>query len=216
MPPTRLPPLNALRAFEATARRASFKAAAEELFVTPTAISHQIRQLEAFLGVRVLDRSPRAVALTAGGAALYEATATGFAEIGRVAARLRGTQEPATLTLSSTTAFLSQWLAPRMGELRRLHPQIDLRLHASDAIVELRAGGIEAAIRYGRGPFADAASVALRDDAFVPVCSPRLGIARPDDLRQATLIHIEGRTRPKPAPDWPRWCALVGLDDVDT
>lgn len=213
---SRLPPLKSLRAFEAAARRASFKAAAEELFVTPTAISHQIRQLEDFLGVRVLDRSPRAVSLTAEGAALYEVTRSGFAEIGKVVARLRGTQKPATLTLSSTTAFLSQWLAPRMGELRRLDPQIELRLHASDAVVDLSAGGIEAAIRYGPGPFADAASVVLCDDVFVPVCSPRLGLSKPEDLRQAPLIHIEGRTRPKPIPDWPRWCARAGLAEIDT
>jgi LysR family glycine cleavage system transcriptional activator len=211
-----LPPLSSLRAFEAAARRASFKKAAEELFVTPTAISHQIRQLETWLGVRVLDRTPRAVTLTAEGSALYEAVASGFAGIGKVASQLRGAQVPATLTLSSTPAFLSHWMAPRMGELRRLHPDIDLRLHASDAVVDLRSGGIEAAIRYGKGPFAGAASIALRQDAFAPVCSPRLGLSRPADLRQATLIHIDGRTSPTPPPDWPRWCARAELGGVDT
>ncbi|WP_447735112.1 LysR family transcriptional regulator [Rhodanobacter soli] len=85
----RLPPLTSLRAFEAAARRSSFKAAAEELFVTPTAISHQIRQLEAHLGLRVLERTPRAVRLTAEGSVLYEATASGFAEIARAVAQLQ-------------------------------------------------------------------------------------------------------------------------------
>jgi LysR family transcriptional regulator, glycine cleavage system transcriptional activator len=211
-----LPPLASLRAFEAAARRASFKLAAEELFVTPTAISHHVRQLETYLGVRVLNRTPRAVTLTAEGNALYGVTASGFDEIAKVVARLRGSETPKTLTLSSTTAFLNHWLAPRMGELRRLHPEIDLRLHASNDVVELRSGGIEAAIRYGKGPFAGAAGIALCDDAFAPVCSPRLGLTAPKDLRRATLIHIEGRSRPKPLPDWQRWCAMAGVADIDT
>jgi LysR family glycine cleavage system transcriptional activator len=212
----RLPPLTSLRAFEAAARRSSFKAAAEELFVTPTAISHQIRQLEAHLGLRVLERTPRAVRLTAEGSVLYEATASGFAEIARAVAQLQRRQHPAILTLTSTTAFLSHWMVPRLGELRRLLPDVDLRLHASDAIVELRAGGVDAAIRYGKGPFAGVASVPLRDDAFGPVCSPGLGLATPDDLRRAALIHVDGRQMPVLSPDWPRWCAEAGLRDVDT
>src|SRR5690348_10124383 len=100
----RLPPLTSLRAFEAVARRSSFKAAAEELFVTSTAISHQIRQLEAHLGLRVLERTPRAVKLTEEGRLLYAATASGFAEIASAVAQLRRRQAPAILTLSSTTA----------------------------------------------------------------------------------------------------------------
>jgi LysR family glycine cleavage system transcriptional activator len=210
----RLPPLTSLRAFEAAARRSSFKAAAEELFVTPTAISHQIRQLEAHLGLRVLERTPRTVRLTAEGSVLYEATASGFAEIARAVAQLRRRREPAILTL--TTAFLSHWMVPRLTELRRLLPHVDLRLHASDAIVDLRSGGVDAAIRYGKGPFAEVNSVPLRDDVFGPVCSPALALSKLDDLRQATLIHIDGRQVPAPSPDWPRWCAEAGLRDVDT
>ncbi|MFC5436139.1 LysR substrate-binding domain-containing protein [Rhodanobacter umsongensis] len=211
-----LPPLSSLRAFEAVARRSSFKAAAEELFVTPTAISHQIRQLEAHLGLRMLERSPRAVRLTAEGSVLYEATTSGFAEIAKAVAHLRLRQESAILTLSSTTAFLSHWLVPRLTELSRLLPDVDLRLHASDAIVELRSGGVDAAVRYGKGPFARVATVPLRDDVFGPVCSPMLGLSKLDDLRQATLIHIDGRQVPTPTPDWTRWCAEAGLLNVDT
>jgi LysR family transcriptional regulator, glycine cleavage system transcriptional activator len=212
----RLPPLTSLRAFEAAARRSSFKAAAEELFVTPTAISHQIRQLEAHLGLRVLERTPRTVRLTAEGSVLYEATASGFAEIARAIAQLRRRQDPAILTLTSTTAFLSHWMVPRLAELRRLLPDVDVRLHASDAIVELRSGGVDAAIRYGKGPFAGVTSIPLRDDVFGPVCSPGLGLSKLGDLRQAALIHIDGRQVPAPSPDWPRWCAEAGLRDMDT
>jgi LysR family glycine cleavage system transcriptional activator len=209
-----LPPLPALRAFEAVARRASFKQAADELSVTPTAISHQIRQLETYLGRRVFDRTPRAVTLTAEGAALYEVTRSGFTAIAAVVARLREEASAPRITLSSTGAFLGHWLPSRLDILRRELPSIDLRFQASDAVVELKPGGIEAAIRYGKGPFAN--SVALCKDAFAPVCSPALKIKALADLRRATLIHIDGRRRPQPLPDWPRWCKKAKVLNLDT
>ncbi len=211
---SRLPPLAALRAFEAVARRASFKQAADELSVTPTAVSHQIRQLETYLGRRVFDRTPRSVTLTAEGNALYEVTRSGFAAIAEVVARVREGAGPARITLSSTAAFLGHWLPPRLEALRRELPAIDLRLHAADGVVDLKPGGIEAAIRYGKGPFANA--VALCDDAFAPVCSPKLKIKTLADLRRATLIHIDGRRRPLPLPEWRRWCDKAKARDIDT
>ena len=211
-----LPPLGALRAFEAVARLASFKAAAAELFVTPTAISHQIRQLEAHLGVRVLQRSPHAVALTAEGKVLYDAAASSFTEIGRAAAHLRRGRAKPILTLSATPAFLSQWLVPRLADLRQVLPDLEMRLQASDQVVPLRPGDVEVAIRYGKGPFTGAEAVALRRDAFAPVCSPRLGLAGPEDLVRAELIHIDGRVAPRPPPDWPGWCAQAGITGVNT
>ncbi|MQA23039.1 LysR substrate-binding domain-containing protein [Rugamonas rivuli] len=211
-----LPPLASLRAFEATARLSSFKAAAAELFVTPTAISHQIRQLEAHLGVRVLDRTPRSVSLTADGRRLYEATVSAFDGILRVADDLRHGQRGQQLTLSSTTAFLSHWLVPRLGQIQALFPELDLRLHASDAVVPLRQGAVDIAIRYGKGPFAGVAATPLAADRYAPVCSPGLHIRSAGDLRRARLIHIDGRTAPLPLPDWERWCAQAGITGVDT
>jgi LysR family transcriptional regulator, glycine cleavage system transcriptional activator len=211
---SRLPPLPALRAFEAVARRASFKQAADELAVTPTAISHQIRQLETYLGRRVLDRTPRSVTLTTEGAALYEVTRAGFEAIAEVVGRIREGAGAPRITLSSTAAFLGHWLPSRLDALRRDLPAIDLRLHASDAVVDLRAGGIEAAIRYGKGPFVNGA--ALCSDSFAPVCSPKLGIKTLADLRRATLIHIDGRRRPQLLPDWRRWCEKAKARQIDT
>lgn len=208
-----LPPLPALRAFEAVARLTSFRRAAEELAVTPTAISHQIRQLESFLGWRVLDRTPRSVALTVRGAQLFEAAHAGFIEIAEVVARLREGLRP-TITLSSTAAFFGHWLVSRLDRLRHDLPAIDLRLHTSDAIVDLRPGGVEAAIRYGKGPFVNSAP--LCDDVFAPVCSPRLEITTLANLREATLLHVDGRSRPQPLPDWRHWCAKAGAAGVDT
>lgn len=208
-----LPPLPALRAFEAVARRASFRRAAEELAVTPTAISHQIRQLESFLGWRVLDRTPRSVTLTVDGAKLFEATHAGFVEIAEVVARLRGGLR-STITLSSTAAFFGHWLVSRLDKLRRDLPKVDLRLHTSDSVVDLRPGGVEAAIRYGKGPFVNSAP--LCTDVFAPVCSPRLEITALADLREATLLHVDGRLRPQPLPDWRNWCAKAGVAGIDT
>lgn len=164
----------------------------------------------------MLERTPRAVSLTAEGRVLYEATSSGFAEIAKALEKLRQRQAPATLTLTSTPAFLSHWMVPRLTQLRQLLPDVDLRLHASDAIVPLRAGDVEVAIRYGKGPFAGVVAHPLRADVFGPVCSPRLGVATLDDLRDAALIHIDGRQVPAPSPDWPRWCAQAGLLDLDT
>lgn len=190
--------------------------AAEELLVTPTAISHQIRQLEDHLGFRVLNRTSRAVTLTSPGKILYEATSAGFGEIERVVARLRAETGPSVVTLSSTAAFLSHWLMPRIEALRKAVPTIDLRLHTSNVVEDLRPGGIETAIRYGTGPFPGAASLVLCTDALIPVCSPALGLSDPHDLKEATLIHIDGQSRPSPTPDWSRWCAQAGVTGLDT
>lgn len=211
-----LPPLTALRAFEATARRASFKEAAAELFVTPTAISHQIRVLEERLSVRLLHRTSRKVSLTAEGRELYDAAATGFAAINLAVQRLRGEHVPASLTLSATTAFLSHWLVPRLDDLRHALPTLDLRLHAAEDVVELSEGRIDLAIRYGRGPFAGVEAMPLKRDAFAPVCSPRLGLSKSGQLRRAALIHVDGRRTPKPSPDWGRWCKRAAIAGVDT
>lgn len=215
MASSKLPPLLALRAFEAVARHSSFKRAAEELAVTPTAISHQIRQLETYLGRRILDRTPRSVTLTTDGAALYDVTRAGFAAIAAVVAQMRdGLAAAQRVTLSATPAFLGHWLAPRLGVLRRDCPTIDLRLHPSDAVVDLRPGGTEVAIRYGKGPFNHA--TALCNDVFAPVCSPAAGINTAADLSRATLLHVDGRRRPQPLPGWRRWCAKAGIGNIDT
>ncbi|WP_245448907.1 LysR family transcriptional regulator [Phyllobacterium sophorae] len=211
-----MPPLTALRAFEATARLSSFKAAAAELFVTPTAISHQIRQLEEYLGLRVLDRTPRSVKLTSKGKELYEATVSGFGEIRRSVTRLREFENPKALTLSATTAFLSHWLVPRLAEIRRVLPELDLRLHASETMVKLQPGEIDVAIRYGKGPFAGVEATPLKIDVFAPVCSPGLNMMNPEDIHRVALIHVDGRTSPLPLPDWPRWCAEAGISGVNT
>ncbi len=211
-----LPPLVALRAFEVVARRLSFKAAADELSVTPTAISHHIRHLEQHVGVRLLDRTPKSCQLTADGSVLFEAASSGFSNIRQAVARLRRSGSKSPLTLSATPAFLSLWLVPRMRELERQFRNLDLRLHASKAAISYEEEGIDIAIRYGERmpPAADA--VVLCQDEFAPVCSPALGLNDPQDLCRARLLHVDGYRVPRPAPTWERWCRQAKIDNVDT
>lgn len=211
-----LPPLAALRAFEVVARRLSFKAAADELSVTPTAVSHQIRHLEQQVGVRLLDRTPRSCQLTADGRVLFEAAAAGFYDIRQAVARLHRSGSKPSLTLSATPAFLSLWLVPRMRELEKQFPNLDLRLHASKAAISFEEGGIDIAIRYGEKmpPAADA--VVLCRDEFTPVCSPAMGLTDLRDLRRARLLHVDGYRVPRPAPTWKRWCQQAQVENVDT
>lgn len=170
-----LPPLSALRAFEAAARHLSFKKAAEELAVTPTAISHQVRQLEEWLGQQLFERHVRRVALTREGRELFPSLREGFDLMIRGIDALRTPPSQEVLTLSSTVAFTSKWLVPRVPAFRAACPGLDLRLHASDDAVDLRAGGVDLAIRYGRGVHAGLRSELLLQDRFAPVCSPRTG-----------------------------------------
>ncbi|MGY4395481.1 LysR family glycine cleavage system transcriptional activator [Sphingomonas sp. UYAg733] len=205
-----LPSLSAVRAFEAVARLASFKDAARELFVTPTAISHQIRQIEDHLGVRLIVRSPRPICLTPDGKILFEAATTALDGLSRAATRIQQRDANEVVTLSSTAAFLSQWLVPRLSELRSLLPTVDIRFHAADAVVDLRRGEVDLAVRYGKGPFVG--GTLIREDTYAPVCSPRLGLTSHADLEGIDLIHIDGRTTPLPPPDWRRWCLAAGIE----
>lgn len=208
----RLPPLGALRAFEAAARRLSFKEAAAELHVTPTAISHQIRQLEESLGTRLFDRATRAVRLTEAGQRLYPALRDGFDSFERAveAVRRHGTR---TATLSATVAFVARRLAPLAGSFGALYPDWTLRLDASDVTVDLDSGA-DAAIHYGSGTYPGMVVEPLFQDRFAPVCSPHLGIATAADLHAATLVHFDWgqamRNDPL-APVWRDWLTQAGM-----
>ncbi|CAI1929878.1 LysR substrate-binding domain-containing protein [Serratia proteamaculans] len=201
----KLPPLGALRAFDAVARLQSFKLAAEEIGVSPTAVSHQIRLLESLLEVSVFERTPRKVELTADGKVLQQATAQAFALLQAATEKIGERQRPRVLTLTATTAMIAHWLVPRLPALMRQFPNIDLRLHADDGIVDLRSRQIDVALRYGAEPGAQLTPRLLYQDSFVLVASPQLTLKTPEDLLQATLIHTDGRRVPQPAPDWYRW-----------
>lgn len=213
----KLPPLGALRVFEAAARRLSFKLAAEELNVTPTAVSHQVRLLEDTLGIKLFERRTRQVRLTASGHALFPAVREGLDGFERAIEAVRHTRASNVATLSSTVAFMARRLAPRAGSFRTAHPDWTLRLDASNAPVDLEVEA-DAAIRYGAGHYPGLLVESLFQDRFAPVCSPRLALAVEDDLRGATLVHFDWGPAARDdvrAPVWRTWLERAGVNGPD-
>ncbi|MGB5940567.1 MAG: transcriptional regulator GcvA [Rhodanobacter sp.] len=211
----KLPPLASLLAFEAAARHSSFKHAADELAVTPAAISHQIRQLEERLGVRLFERQTRQVVATAAARELYPVLRDGFDAFARALDALAERRTRHSLTLSVTSAFAARWLVPRIASFRKAHPDLDLRVHASDEPVRLQGRDIDAAIRYGHGPYPGLFVLPLVADRFAPVCSPALGLRRRTDLRRWPLLHFEWRHRRRDNPTWGRWLEQAGVRGVE-
>ena len=210
-----LPPLAALRAFEAAARHLSFKRAAAELAVTPTAISHQIRLLEDQIGLKLFERRPRLLLLTPEGQRLYPVLRDGFDAFARAMASLNTRRSRTVVTLSATRAFTSRWLVPRTTSFAAAHPGMDLRLHAADEPVDFRGATVDVAIRYGRGSFPGLKAEELFRSEFAPVASPHLGLREPGDLRRQTLIHFEWYRTDRETPIWPRWLARAGMRDLE-
>ncbi|WP_437890551.1 LysR substrate-binding domain-containing protein [Phytobacter sp. V91] len=212
----RLPPLVAIRAFDAVARNASFKLAAEEIGVTPTAISHQIRQLEETLNQRLFSRSARAVALTPAGEILFRASGNMFATLRDAIEQIDNPAPPDALTLTTTSNFLTNWLVPRLPALHQVLPALELRLHSSTGLVDLHGPLADCAIRYSMHADNSLDSTLLWHDRFVLVASPSLKLQAPEDLLGITLFHIENRHIPTPEPDWDHWKAAFGPSNLAT
>lgn len=206
----RLPPLSSLRAFEAAARHGSFKLAAAELAVTPTAVSHQIRFLEEYTGLQLFERRVRKVVLTEAGARLYPVLRDGFNAFETSLRHLTSAASRRHVVISATNAFMAHWLAPRVADFNKCHPDIDLDLHASDQPVELGADQAHLAIRYGRGPYPGMQSDTLFSDHFAPLASPALRDVNPTDGQLPLITFRWAREHPL-NPTWPAWFAAAGL-----
>ena len=216
----KLPPLRALHAFEAAARHQSFAAAASELGVTPTAISHQIRQLEEACGVKLFQRRPRPLLLTGAGARLYPSLRDGFDALASAVALLAEEDVQAPLRVTSPSAFASKWLIPQLPKWREENPTIPLEIIGTDAVLDVRAGAADVAIRYARKPPPDFVAYEVFRDMYVPVCSPSLlkrhgPIERAADLLRCPLIHYDWITRDPEAPTWRQWMAVARSIDPD-
>lgn len=206
----RLPPLTALRAFEAAARHMSFKAAAVELGVTPTAVSHQIRELEAACGAVLFRRQPRPLALTEAGDRLFPVLRAGFDSIAAVVSGLGEAAARRPLRVTTTNAFAHRWLVPRLPLWRAQHPEQTLEVIGTDALIDLRAGDADVAIRYARTAPAGLVSCEILRDTFWPMCSPALLPPRSTQLSPAALlrlplIHMQWQAWEPAAPTWRRW-----------
>ncbi|PNG52458.1 MULTISPECIES: LysR substrate-binding domain-containing protein [unclassified Variovorax] len=210
-PARRLPPLSSLRAFEAAAAHASFQRAAGELSVTPTAISHQVRGLEGTLGQPLFRRMTRQLVLTPAGLRLFHALREGFDTLEAGVQALRMRIEGETVTLTANTAFVAKWVLPRIAAFRLACPGIELRLHASDTLVDLARGDADLAIRSGQGDWPGLATAELMPERYAPLCSPRLGLKRARDLAQHRLIHSDWQPHASAPAQWPRWFAGAGL-----
>lgn len=211
----RIPSLSALRAFEAAARLRSFKQAADELAVTATAVSHRIRGLEEEIGCRLFVRKTRAVELTPEGRSLYSAVREGFDTIASGVEKLRQRTRP-SVKLSTTPAFAAKWLVPRLAAFQAQHPTIDIHVHASNRPVDLNAGTIDIAIRYGLGRYPGMKSTLLLQDRFAPVASPSLGVASAEDLGRRTLIHFDWE-QPLPIElTWAAWARAAQRSELNT
>lgn len=206
-----LPPLTALRAFEAAARHASFKRAAEELSLGATAISHQVRQLEDRLGLALFERRARQVVLTEAGRRLFPVVRDGLDAMAMTIETLQSAPARPLLTISTTSAFAARWLVPKLGDFAAAEPGVSLHVHASDESVDLRREHVDLAVRYGRGTYPGLRSEPLLRARFAPVCSPSLDLRTPAGLHRHPLISYTWRLQDADTPDWPRWLREAGL-----
>ena len=209
----RLPPLNALRAFEAAARHESFTRAAAELFVTQGAVSHQVKALEAQLGVRLFNREPQGLLLTEAGKEYLVAVRDGFDRIALGTERLLQRQNAGVLTVSTSPDFAAKWLVHRLGNFVEAHPGIDLRVSATLHHVDFSREEVDIAVRHGDGNWPGLDTVRLSSEQLFPVCSPKLlsgrkRLGKPADILKYPLIHMDTRS------DWARWLQAVSLDDA--
>jgi LysR family glycine cleavage system transcriptional activator len=221
-----LPPLNALRAFEAAARHLSLTRAAEELHVTPAAVSHQVKGLEAYLGVKLFRRANRALLLTDAGQACLPGLHEGFDRLAEAVEAVRSRDESGPLTVSVPPSFGAKWLVTRLDRFRQAYPGYDVRLDASMRLVDLMREGVDVAVRYGAGHYEGMRVDRLMDEVAIPVCSPRLlegdiPLRVPADLCRHTLLHHTAPYQDDSYPDWRMWlqaAALVGdvlvADDI--
>lgn len=207
--PERLPPMQALRAFDAAARTGSLTRAAEALHLTHGAISHQIKALEEEFGVKLVERSGRGVRLTDEGVRFAARLRGALAEIADAVREVATRSNPRQLRLTTLPSFAGRWLLPRVARFMKAHPDIDLEIRTSNAVVDFRREDVDVAIRHGLGEWPGVIAEHLLDDHSFPVCSPRLNGGRlpkrPADLARYPLLRGEGE-------QWKPWFEKARLD----
>lgn len=207
----KLPPLNALRAFEASARLTSVQQAARELNVTPSAVSQQVHNLERWVGFPLLERGSRKLQPTAQGRAYQGALASAFEQIAEATASLSAGRASQSICITCTPGFTVQWLVPRLQQFQDRHPEVDVRIDASTRLVDLRGEDVDLGVRHGLGRYPGLVAEKLLDDDLIPAASPDLLTGRkrvrvPNDLTRHALLHIETRD------DWRMWLQAQGVD----
>ncbi len=214
----RLPPLNALRAFEAAARHLSFTKAADELHVTPAAISHQIKALEEHLGLPLFRRLNRGLLLTDAGRACLPGLSDAFDLMAAAIEGLRAQDCSGPLTVSVPPAFAAKWLVPRLERFQERCPEIDVRVSATMRRVDFAREDVDVAIRYGAGRWPGVRAELLLPTEVFPVCAPTLPdgprpLRTPQDLRHHVLLHDDSVASIPGYPDWAMWLRAAGVTE---
>jgi LysR family glycine cleavage system transcriptional activator len=218
--PKDLPPLTALRAFEAAGRHLSITRAADELSVTAAAVSHQVKALEDYLEVRLFRRTGNSLFLTDAGQAFLPGLRAGFSELERAMSALREHDRRGAFVLSVAPVFATKWLIPRLDGFHAAHPDIDVRISTALELVDFERDGIDAAIRVGRGLYPGLVAHRLFGESVVPMCSPallkgELPLAVPEDLRHHVLLHFDWPAQEQVTPDWGTWLRSTEVKGVD-
>ncbi|HQR12555.1 MAG TPA: transcriptional regulator GcvA [Casimicrobiaceae bacterium] len=212
----RLPSLDFLRGFEAAGRRLSFTLAAEELFLTQSALSRQVKALEDALGVALFERRHRALALTAAGAVFHREVSQQLRELALAAEAVAGHSREPALTVSTTVSFAALWLIPRLASFRAAHPEIEVYVSADDRMVDLTRGDVDVAVRYLADAGAPPKAARLFGERLLPVASPDLArrtgapLKQPADLARHVLIHLDDPGGIMPWLNWPAWLTSNG------
>ena len=215
----RLPPLNALRAFEAAARHMNFSRAADELSVTPGAVSQQIQNLEDYIGGPLFKRTPKGLLLTDAAQTALPALREAFDRLAEAASLLTAVEEGRRLTVSVAPSFAAKWLMPRLGRFEAAHPEIEVWVNTGLELVDFTSGEIDLAIRYGSGRYPGLEVTRLLGETVSPVASPALLEEQPlrqlGDLAGHTLLHDGSPDADESCPDWAMWLAARGVRGVD-
>lgn len=216
----RLPPLNALRTYEAAARHLNFTKAAEELGVTPAAVSHQVRMLEDYIGIPLFRRVNRQLLLTEAGAACLPGIRAAFDGLASAIEQISVGNDSGILNVSVAPSFAAKWLLPRLDRFQAAHPEIDVRVAASMELADFTNTSVDLAIRYGAGRYPGLTAERLLSEAVLPVCSPTLlegprGLRTPADIRFHTLLHDDSPDDDETCPTWEMWLRAAGVAGVD-
>jgi LysR family glycine cleavage system transcriptional activator len=215
----RLPPLNALRAFEAAARHLNFSRAADELSVTPGAVSQQIQNLEDYVGVALFKRTPKGLLLTDPAQIALPALREAFDRLAEAASMLTAAVDGRRLTVTVPPSFASKWLLPRLGGFEALNPDVDVWVSAGMELTDFASGEVDLAIRYGGGRYPGLEVIRLMQETVIPVVSPELLADHPlenlGDLANAILLHDGSPDADESCPDWTMWLAARGVKGVD-
>jgi LysR family transcriptional regulator, glycine cleavage system transcriptional activator len=215
-----LPPLDLLRTFEAAARHLSFTLAGEELFLTQSAVSRQIQQIEANLGVTLFERKHRSLELTEAGSIMQRAVIDCLERLRDATTRVRATTAMRNVAITCTPGFASLWLIPRLARFTAAHPEVDVRISATLEMVDLERQRIDVAVRFI--PKQDGDGAPLFEEEVAPMCSPALvadkrnPLRKPADLAHHTLLTVDSPPGMAPTMDWEPWLRVMGLAEVQT